>query len=219
MQRLNVIEDCENNTLLLQDVSTFQNVVFDKAILTIDNLGLRKELSSTSNPTLLDFLNPNINSTVTVLGASSELYSIEYILLQEYNFLNYEIGTNIFNRQNVYQDFLGIDYFYADQLYKIDKELSSQDFLWLDKPFEKIVTKVYKAYKIDKLYIYTCPIVNKLKRMVLEYDDCKDCGTEEIDLITQSNMRLLALQAGDIHTYHKQQLRILEALKLKLNII
>lgn len=179
-------DNCDTKQLDIWDKST--EFDYQKAVLNIEEIGLRKELSQATNPRLIDFLNPNLNTKISFDVQYDGLYKVDYYLFKSIEAVLYEIGSNIIAAPNIYDSFLGFDYIYLDNIYKIDKSNSTPHALFLNRPVEAAFDIPYKG-KMEYKYIqYLCNTKAKITKEVLSLK-CVDCYKEQAKL-TKSLVQL-----------------------------
>jgi hypothetical protein len=97
-------DNCDTKQLDIQDASTEYG--YQKAVLAIEELGLKKELNQATNPRLIDFFNPSLNTKLSFDVEYDGLYKVDYYLFNSVQAVLYEIGSNIIAAPNIYDSFL-----------------------------------------------------------------------------------------------------------------
>lgn len=170
-------DNCETQQLDIWDSST--EFDYQKAIVKIEELGSEKEINQSTNPRLIDFLNPNLNTKISIDVVNDGLFKIDYYLFKSIEAVIYDVGSNIIAAPNIYNSFVGFDYIYLDKEYEIDKSKSSTHALFLKQPVDAESLIYYKGKKATKYTAYLCNTKRKVTERILKMSTCKDCSTEQ----------------------------------------
>ena len=173
-------DNCETQQLDIWDNST--EFDYQKAIIKIDDIQFKKEINQSTNPRLIDFLNPNLNTKLSVDVKDDGLVKVDYYLFKSVEAVIYEVGSNIVAAPNIYNSFIGFDYIYLDDVYEIDKSKSSTQTLFLKQPVKATSSLYYKGKKATDYVAYLCNTKKEVTKRVLKLSVCKNCGCEYSDL-------------------------------------
>lgn len=165
-------ENIDTKHLDIFDKSNEYN--YQKLVITVNELGLSEEVNQSTNPRLIDFLNPNLNTKISFDVSYDGLYTVDYYLFQAREAVLYEIGSNIVAAPNIYNSFLGFDYIYLDKIYEIDKTKSTDNTLFLKEPVIDNSTLVFKGKKVTNYvpYLYNTKRELTKRVLILKYKDC-----------------------------------------------
>ncbi len=172
-------DNCDTKQLDIQDASTEYG--YQKAVLVIEELGLKKELSQATDPRLIDFFNPSLNTKISFDVAYDGLYKIDYYLFNSVEAVLYEIGSNIIAAPNIYDSFSDFNYIYLDDIYEIDKTMSTPHALFLKRPVQNSFQIAYKGRLVSKYADYLCNTKLRVTKEVLNLK-CTDCIKEQSKL-------------------------------------
>ena len=184
------------------------NTTLDNTISRVVLFFHNKEvwIDNDSTPTITEYKN-NVPYFIELKYA--DVFHLYEYQLKNINIGAYEVGDNIITRTGILAD--SGDYIYGDKIYKIDKDKSTANSLFLTEPIESEFYTLYKATRIvrDQQYIY--PIEQELKMRILR----RGCCPEDLT-IAQS---LLSLFKADIDCKDfDSQKSLLDKLKSELNI-
>lgn len=200
-------DNCETKQLDIWDKSDEFN--YQKAVIVIDELGLRTEINSSTNPRLIDFLNPNLNTKISIDVSYDGLYKIDYYLFQSREAVLYDIGSNIVSAPNIYDSFLGFDYIYLDTIYEIDKTMSNTNTLFLKEPVQGNSILVYKGKKHQKDVAYLYNTKKELTKRVLNLR-CQNCSNEEA--VFNKSFLYIDLLKQDVNASYDEKKNIVDEL-------
>ena len=151
---------------------------FTEGKVIAKKLGFEKLLNGSSTPTLVDFLNPSLNSLITVPSADDDIIDVEYLLLKPLTGVTSQNGSNKLDKTGLYNEAQSFSYVYSnDKLYEIDKAASIPNTLYLKTPLEGSTTLYLALYKAECVVsMYNIPKL--LKALCLTQGDCgcKTCG-------------------------------------------
>jgi hypothetical protein len=177
--------DVKSGVLNIKDNSTELSGV-TKGIIKINKLGFEQSLTSSSTPTLNDFLNPSLNSFIPITARVDEVVDIEYILLKPLTGITFSANNNIVSKSGISAETVDILYLYSDsgKLYSIDKDASQLNLLYLTETIQSGTVTLYAAYYSKKCQEILYDIPKFVKHLTLTKADCacKNCGSTIKDI-------------------------------------
>lgn len=197
------------NTKQLDIIDKSDEFNFQKAVITLNELGLSKEINQSTNPRLIDFLNPNLNTKVSFDVSYDGLYTVDYYLFQAREAVLYVLGSNIISAPNIYDSFIGFDYIYLDKVYEVDKTKSTDNTLYLKEPVTANSTLVFKGKKATNYVPYLYNTKRELTKRVLNLK-CKDCTKEEA--VYNKSFLQIKLVKSDIDASYEEKKSLVDEL-------
>ncbi len=156
----------------LQDVSDISNGVSRVILDFIEPIKKRIELNGTTKVKAYNFVNPFLNTFLTLndtdLGSTKgfkpDIYEIDYSV--HYPFreeLFVTVGHNELHGINMMDVLDDANWLYInEEYYRVIREYSTQDYLFLDRPVEKMATVGEVAYR-DKVYL---PLIEQFRELM-----------------------------------------------------
>lgn len=144
--------------------------------------GQTVEISETTNPNIFDFVNPNLDTKLSIVSPDG-VFEYEYHMLFGYGVADFTKGDNIIRRLGIYSFFTNADCIWIDgKRYEIDKQLCTPDSLFLKSPLQSddVNQIIYKSIVIKDSYSYSCSATNEIKKRILKINGCKDCSSDDL---------------------------------------